>query len=103
VCRVKGLDYNGSLRAGVKGVKVGAEVIIPDESLLQLLSAGKDIEARNHWRSQRTARFDEADTLGKEAWGHVLYDMSRGLIDPFYFEKIFGRPHLFKQAARVRA
>jgi type II secretory ATPase GspE/PulE/Tfp pilus assembly ATPase PilB-like protein len=103
VCRVKGLDYNGSLRAGVKGVKVGAEVIVPDEPLLQLLSAGKDIEARNHWRSQRTARFDDADTLGKEAWGHVLYDMSRGLIDPFYFEKIFGRPSLFRQAARIRA
>lgn len=103
VCRVKGLDYNGSLRAGVKGVKVGAEVIVPDEPLLQLLSAGKDIEARNHWRSQRTARFDEPDTLGKEAWGHVLYDMSRGLIDPFYFEKIFGRPSLFRQAARVAA
>ncbi|PVE08741.1 GspE/PulE family protein [Limnohabitans sp. Rim28] len=103
LCRVKGLDYNGSLRAGVKGVKVGAEVIVPDEPLLQLLSAGKDIEARNHWRSQRTARFDDADTLGKEAWGHVLYDMSRGLIDPFYFEKIFGRPSLFRQAARIRA
>lgn len=103
ICRVKGLDYNGGVRAGVKGVKVGAEVIIPDEPLLQLLAASKDIEARNHWRSQRTARFDEPDTLGKEAWGHVLYDMSRGLIDPFYFEKIFGRPHLFKQAARIRA
>lgn len=103
VCRVKGLDYNGGVRAGVKGVKVGAEVIIPDEPILQLLSAGKDIEARNHWRSQRTARFDEPDTLGKEAWGHVLYDISRGLIDPFYFEKIFGRPSLFKQAARIHA
>jgi len=103
LCRVKGLNYEGSIRAGVKGVKVGAEVIVPDEHLLQLLAAGKDIEARHHWRSQRTARFDEADTLGKEAWGHVLYDMSRGLIDPFYFEKIFGRPSLFKQAARIHA
>lgn len=98
-CRVSGLDYSGSIRAGVKGVKVGAEVIVPDETLLQLLGSSKDIEARNHWRNQRTSRFDEPDTLGKEAWGHVLYDVSQGLVDPFYFQNIFGHPSLFKSAA----
>jgi len=98
LCRVSGLDYSGSIRAGVKGVKVGAEVIVPDETLLQLLGASKDIEARNHWRNQRTSRFDEPDTLGKEAWGHVLYDVSQGLVDPFYFQNIFGHPSLFKNA-----
>jgi hypothetical protein len=36
--------------------------------------------------------------MGKEAWGHALYDMSQGLIDPYYFEMNFGAPKIFKFA-----
>ncbi|WP_310646357.1 ATPase, T2SS/T4P/T4SS family [Limnohabitans sp.] len=94
-CLKPNIDYSNSKHAGVKGVKVSAEVILPDEDMFLLLKDGKDIEARKAWRAKRTAKFNEADMTGKEAWGHALYDMSRGLIDPYYFEMNFGLPKLF--------
>lgn len=94
-CLKPNIDYSNSKHAGVKGVKVSAEVILPDEDMFLLLKAGKDIEARKAWRAKRIAKFDEPDMTGKEAWGHALYDMSRGLIDPYYFEMNFGLPKLF--------
>lgn len=98
-CLKPNIDYSELRHAGVKGVKVNAEVILPDEDMLLLLKDGKDIEARQAWRAKRIAKFDESDMMGKEAWGHALYDMSRGLIDPYYFEMNFGSPKLF--AAKV--
>jgi general secretion pathway protein E len=94
-CRKANIDYSKSKRVGVTGVKVNAEVITPDEEMYVLLNAGKDIEARRLWRSKRIAPFDSPDMLGKEAWGHALYDMSQGLVDPYYFQMNFGAPKLF--------
>jgi type II secretory ATPase GspE/PulE/Tfp pilus assembly ATPase PilB-like protein len=94
-CRRPGIDYSNSERLGVKGVKVHAEVLVPDMELLLLLSQGKDIEARRVWRNRRNTHFDNPEMHGKEAWGHALYDMSRGLIDPYYFEMNFGAPNVF--------
>lgn len=98
-CRKPNIDYSKSKRVGVKGVKVNAEVITPDEEMYVMLNEGKDIEARRMWRSKRTAPFDSPDMLGKEAWGHALYDISQGLIDPYYFQMNFGAPKLFAAAA----
>jgi type II secretory ATPase GspE/PulE/Tfp pilus assembly ATPase PilB-like protein len=94
-CRKPNIDYSKSKRVGVKGVKVNAEVITPDEAMFELLNTGKDIEARRVWRAKRSAPFTSADMMGKEAWGHALYDMSQGLIDPYYFEMNFGAPKIF--------
>ena len=93
-CRVPGIDYSQSKRIGVKGVKVAAEVLIPDEHMLELLRCGDDFGAKRYWRSQRRTGFDDPDMTGKEVWGHALYDMSIGRLDPFYFEHTFGRPSL---------
>ena len=94
-CRKPNIDYSKSTRVGVKGVKVNAEVITPDDDMYALLSEAKDIDARRLWRKKRTAPYDNPDMMGKEAWGHALYDMSQGLIDPYYFEMNFGAPKLF--------
>jgi general secretion pathway protein E len=94
-CRKPGISYNNSERLGVKGVKVHAEVLVPDLELLLLLSQGKDIEARRVWRNRRKTPFDNPEMHGKEAWGHALYDVSRGLVDPYYFELNFGAPNVF--------
>lgn len=93
-CRKDGIDYSRTRRNGVKGVKVAAEVILPDMRMLELLQAGRDVEARRHWRARQTTGFDHPDMDGKEAWGHALYDVSQGRIDPFYFERVFGLPSL---------
>jgi type II secretory ATPase GspE/PulE/Tfp pilus assembly ATPase PilB-like protein len=94
-CRKPGIDYKNSERVGVRGVKVHAEVLVPDLELLLLLSQGKDIEARRVWRNRRNTAFDNPEMHGKEAWGHALYDMSQGLVDPYYFELNFGSPNVF--------
>lgn len=97
-CRKPNIDYSKSTRVGVNGVKVNAEVITPDDEMYTLLSEAKDIEARRIWRKKRTMPYDDPDMIGKEAWGHALYDMSQGLIDPYYFEMNFGAPKLFSFA-----
>ena len=94
-CRKPGIDYSNSERQGVRGVKVHAEVLVPDTELLLLLSQGKDIEARRVWRNRRNTPFNHPEMHGKEAWGHALYDVSRGLVDPYYFELNFGAPNVF--------
>ena len=97
-CRIPGIDYSKSTRVGVKGVKVAAEVLLPDERMLQLLLKGDDFGAKRYWAQQRVSGFDVPDMTGKEAWGHVLYDISRGGVDPFYFEYTFGAPILYRDA-----
>jgi general secretion pathway protein E len=50
--------------------------------------------------AQRKEAFDQPGMLGKEAWGHALYEVSQGRLDPFHFERCFGTPALL---ARARA
>jgi general secretion pathway protein E len=94
-CRKVGIDYTDTVRLGIKGVKVHAEVLVPDEDMLLLLIQGKDIEARRAWRARRKTPYHDPDMDGKEAWGHALYDMSQGSVDPYYFELGFGSPKAF--------
>ncbi|MFX1678665.1 ATPase, T2SS/T4P/T4SS family [Mitsuaria sp. CC2] len=82
---------------GTAGVKVGAEVIVPDLRLLDLLRQGRDAEARRHWRRRRKAPFTDPDMDGKDAWGHVLYDVAQGRVDPYHFERTFGSAALLAQ------
>jgi general secretion pathway protein E len=100
-CRIPGIDYSKSTRVGVKGVKVAAEILLPDERMLQLLLKGDDFGAKRYWAQQRVSGFDVPDMTGKEAWGHVLYDISRGGVDPFYFEYTFGAPILYRDALQI--
>ena len=39
--------------------------------------------------------------LGKEAWGHALYEVSRGVLDPFHFERSFGPPGLLAVSRNI--
>ncbi|UXH80273.1 GspE/PulE family protein [Roseateles amylovorans] len=89
-CRKPGIDYAGSTRNGTMGLKVGAEVIVPDLQMLELLQQRRDLEARRYWRSRLKSPFNDPDMDGKEAWGHVLFDIAQGRVDPFYFERTFG-------------
>jgi hypothetical protein len=51
--------------------------------------------------SQRQSRFDEEDMLGKEAWGHALFEMSRGVLDPYHFERSFGPPAILATSRNI--
>ena len=99
-CHVHGLEMAEEGHGGVKGVKVCAEVIPTDPEVLSYLRDGREMEARGYWLSKRTAAFDQPDMNGKEAWGHALYEVSQGRMDPFHFERCFGSPAIL---ARSRA
>jgi len=96
-CRIPGVDYSSVVHAGTRGVCVSAEVITPDSSLLRLLLAGRDLDAREHYHATRVAPFDAPDMQGKAAWGHALYSVAQGQIDPYYFKSTFGHPKGFRQ------
>ncbi len=89
-CQKPGIDYSIGERNGTRGVKVGAEVLVPDTRMLELLLAGRDMEARRCWHARQSDSFAGPDMNGKEAWGHVLFDVSEGRVDPYYFERTFG-------------
>jgi general secretion pathway protein E len=97
-CQVEGLQGGEEGHSGVKGMTVAAEVVPVDPALLGLLRSGRDTEARAYWMGQRQAGFDEPDMRGKEAWGHALYEVARGRLDPFHFEHCFGLPSLLMRS-----
>ena len=99
-CQVSGIAASEEGHAGVRGVTVAAEVVPVDPELLRLLRERRDTDARAYWMGKRTDAFDQPGMVGKEAWGHALYELSRGRLDPFYFERCFGTPKLL---ARARA
>ncbi len=77
---------------GIKGMKVSAEVLVPDNELWGLMRRSEDLKAREHWRAGQTSRYDQSQMTGKPSWAHTLYDISCGLVDPYYFEHIYGLP-----------
>lgn len=99
-CQVEGLQASEEGHAGIQGVTVAAEVVPPDAELLALLRSGQEMEARAWCMAQRSAPYDEADMRGKEAWGQALFEVSRGRLDPYHFERCFGAPSLL---ARTRS
>jgi hypothetical protein len=40
--------------------------------------------------------------LGKEAWGHALYDISQGRLDPYHFERTFGAPAVIARTRQLQ-
>jgi type II secretory ATPase GspE/PulE/Tfp pilus assembly ATPase PilB-like protein len=101
-CQVEGLDRGDQTHVGVSGVKVCAEVMPITNDLLRLLRDKDDIRARDEWLAQRTTPFDSDDMLGKEAWGHALYEVSQGVLDPFHFERNFGPPGLLALSRNLK-
>lgn len=93
-CRIPGMEQHAEegARLGVAGMTVAAEVVTPDMHLLQLLAEGHDFEARRYRMGKRQAGFDVPNMTGKDAWGHALYGVSQGTIDPYFFINTFGYP-----------
>ena len=92
-CCPPGLEKSKGGHNGIKGMKVSAEVVVPDNDLWDLMRRNEDLKARDHWRRQQTTRYDQSAMTGKPSWGHTLYDISCGLVDPYYFEHIYGPPN----------
>ncbi len=102
-CRVPGMEQHAEegSRLGVAGMTVAAEVVTPDLHLLQLIAEGHDFEARRYRMHMRQAGFDKPNMTGKDAWGHALYGVSQGTIDPHFFINTFGYPMGFESLLKA--
>ena len=96
-CMPEGMKKNPAGHNGIQGMKVSAEVVTPDIELLDLLRRNEDLRARDAWRGLRTHAFTEPVMRGKPSWAHTLYDVSQGIVDPYFFEHIYGHPSLLVQ------
>ena len=86
------MKQNEAGHNGIKGMKVSAEVVKPDVGLLDLLRHNEDVKAHEYWRRTQSHRFDQPQMRGKPSWAHTLYDVTCGVVDPYYFEHVYGHP-----------
>jgi type II secretory ATPase GspE/PulE/Tfp pilus assembly ATPase PilB-like protein len=66
---------------GTAGLTAVAEVLIPNEQILQAVGQKDWSKAELAWRGQRKVGFEHSDMLGKTAFEHALYKLSQGMID----------------------
>jgi len=91
-CCPPDMKQNEGGHNGIKGMKVSAEVVKPEVGLLDLLRHNEDVKAHEYWRRMQTHRFDQPQMRGKPSWAHTLYDVTCGVVDPYYFEHVYGHP-----------
>lgn len=91
-CSPPDIKKNDAGHNGIKGMKVSAEVLVPDDDMWEMLRNNQDLKARDHWRKQRSHAYTDSNMTGKPSWAHTLYDMTLGKVDPYYFEHIYGSP-----------
>lgn len=77
-------------KKGIAGQTVCAEMIRPNDSILQAVMDRDFIRAKREWRITRTANFDDQNHTGKTAMEMALYKVSAGLIDPYTVVGAFG-------------
>lgn len=75
--------------AGTKGMTVVAEILIPDDEILDAIKHRDWARVEDRWRSARVSGFDSPDMKGKTAFEHALYKACAGIIDPRDIESDF--------------
>jgi type II secretory ATPase GspE/PulE/Tfp pilus assembly ATPase PilB-like protein len=83
-CRVESVGL-----AGTKGLTVVAEILTPDDAILQAIRVRDWMQVEHLWRAQRQHGFDSPHMQGKTAYEHALYKACAGLVDPNDIEADF--------------
>jgi type II secretory ATPase GspE/PulE/Tfp pilus assembly ATPase PilB-like protein len=94
--RVRGAGCDACDHLSIMGRTVCAEVLLPDETLLEHLAKGQLAAARAHWQEQRRCRIQG---LGVSALSHAIAKMRLGLLDPRDIERSMG-PLVLEETAR---
>ena len=76
-CRVESVGL-----AGTKGLTVVAEILTPDDAILQAIRELNWLKVEQLWRSKRLEGFDSPNMQGKTAYEHALFKACEGIIDP---------------------
>jgi general secretion pathway protein E len=85
--RVRGPGCEGCDGLSIVGRTVCAEVLLPDDRLLDLLLQGELSAARAHWQGQSRCRIPG---LGVGALSHAIFKMRLGELDPIDIERWMG-------------
>ena len=94
--RVRGAGCEACDHLAIIGRTVCAEVLLPDETLLEHLAKGQLAAARAHWQQQRRCRIQG---LGVSALSHAIAKMRLGLLDPRDIERSMG-PMVLEETSR---
>lgn len=74
---------------GLKGRTVVAEMIEPDERMLEYVLAANNIELNRYWRSLASPKFDDPNLNGKTTMECAIFKAAQGLVDPREIEPRF--------------
>lgn len=74
---------------GFKGRTVVAEMIEPDEQMLEHVITGNNIELTRYWRMLASPNFDDPNLVGKTTMECAIYKAVNGIIDPREIEPRF--------------
>lgn len=72
---------------GTTGLTVVAEMLMPDRAWLDLIRAGRDYEAVEHFRGGSDGALRSADMTGKTVFEHTLWKALEGQVDPRQCER----------------
>lgn len=72
---------------GTLGLSVVAEMLIPDQTWLDLTRAGRDHDAMLHYRSKSDGDYESENMDGKTVFEHTLYKVLKGNVDPRQCER----------------
>jgi type II secretory ATPase GspE/PulE/Tfp pilus assembly ATPase PilB-like protein len=93
ICRREGLpELDGFL-----GRTVAAEMLEPDEQMLEFVRQGNALQLQRHASALPRSDCDDADMRGKSALECAVYKMGRGEIDPRELESRFAPFDLVEQ------
>ncbi|WP_090139910.1 ATPase, T2SS/T4P/T4SS family [Limnohabitans sp. DM1] len=84
-CRRHGLEA----LTGFSGRTVVAEMIEPDETMCELILAGKKVDLQRYWRGLSDGDLTSSNLVGKSAMEIALLKASKGVIDPYEIEHHF--------------
>jgi type II secretory ATPase GspE/PulE/Tfp pilus assembly ATPase PilB-like protein len=86
--RVRGVGCRHCNYAGIIGRTPCAELLVPDDILLGMLSRGDETGARQYWLSREELN---VDGRGVTAVAHAIQKMRQGMLDPTDIEKFLGK------------
>lgn len=92
---------------GLHGRTVVAEMLEPDDTMLELLLDGKKVEIQRYWQSLSDGKIESDDLAGKTALEVAMLKASRGILDPreveAQFESFAGIAHRRATTSRSRS
>jgi type II secretory ATPase GspE/PulE/Tfp pilus assembly ATPase PilB-like protein len=87
---------------GFAGRTVVAEMVEPDEQMLEYILVGNNIELNRYWRSLASPSFTDSNLVGKNTMECAIFKAAQGTIDPRVIEPRFMRFETLERKLKSR-